>query len=108
MNTNYDYEDVTAEMEWLELDSYCGGTILSSHFVLTSGGCCAEVRASLTPLPKVELGTDKVVRIAQNMTIHPQYKIAVEDGADTDDLCLIRIEKDLFYSGTEKLNTGTW
>ena len=106
-NANYEYEDTSAETEWKEVELFCGGTIIHNHYIITSGMCCTDIAKSKTPNPKVLLGSDQLLRIAQNMTVHPFYKIGEDDeSASRNDLCLIRIEKDLFYSGSEKLNTG--
>jgi len=57
---------------------------------------------------KPVLGSDQLLRSAQNITVHPSYEIGGDDeSASRNDVCLIRIEKDLFYSGSEKLNTGS-
>lgn len=106
-NELFEYEDIAEELEWLESEMFCGGTIINNHYIITSGKCCKDIAKSLTPVPRILLGSDQFVRTAQNMTVHPLYQLGIkEDGAAVrNDLCLIRIEKDLFYSGSEKLNT---
>ena len=53
-NSNYEYE---VETEWKDFELFCGGTIIHNHYIITSGKCCNDIKASKTPNPKILLGT---------------------------------------------------
>ena len=61
-NPNYEYEDILPETEDKDFELNCGGTIIDAHFIVTSAHCCTDIKDSKTPLPRILLGTDKVIR----------------------------------------------
>jgi hypothetical protein len=106
VNNNYEYDEIVEEDIEKEIDLMCGGTVIDNFSIITTARCCSDIKSSLTPTPIISLGLDRLLRPAQNMTIHPLWTDGIEDGADRNDVCVIQVEKDLFYSGDEQLSTG--
>ena len=82
----------------------CSGVIISNYTMLTSAQCCQNIDLKTA---RIMVGPEMYERSIKSTKLHQEFETGVDDDhPNSNDLCLLQLDKDILNSGGERLNTG--
>ena len=82
----------------------CSGVIISNFTMLTSAQCCQNIDLRTA---RIMVGPEMYERSIKSTKLHQEFETGVDDDhPNSNDLCLLQLDKDILNSGGERLNTG--